>query len=55
MDSHLKGPLQTEQPSQERKEQQRMLGREAQKKSWIKRLLRIGRQSKGSPRAGNQR
>ena len=47
-------PLRTEQPSEERRAQQRMLGRTAAKESWVTRLLRAARGAAGRPQPGNR-
>jgi hypothetical protein len=47
-------PLRTEQPSEERERQQRMLKETAAKESWVKRLLRAARETTGRPKPGNR-
>jgi hypothetical protein len=47
-------PSRTQQPSEERRAQQRMLERTATKESWVARLLRAARGATGRPRPGNR-
>lgn len=48
-------PLRTEKPSQERRDQQRMLERTAAEESWITRLLRSAWHAAGRPWPGHRR
>jgi hypothetical protein len=41
--------------SREREEQERVLKRAAAQETWVKRLLRSFRESKGRPKPGNER